>query len=80
MARALRLELEPLPPPLEALAEQLAELAPSERRAVARVVESRVKARQPTIRPISAARLLTGRGLVALGGDAVEDTLALYDA
>ncbi len=79
MARAFVSELNLLPPALEAIANQLAKLAPRERQAVVRAAENRTETAKSALRPVKASLLLAKRGLVALGGNALEDTQALYD-
>ena len=75
----LLIEPKPLSAVLEALVDKLARLTPQERREVVRAVEERVSVRQPVNRPVAADYLLTASGIVSLGGDAVEDSRALYD-
>ena len=67
-----------VPKALEPLVKQLASLQPSERELVMHAAEaaSQSGGRYPTM---SWEVLEEARGVVSLGGDAVEDTRALYD-
>ncbi|GMV18169.1 MAG: hypothetical protein HS104_24415 [Polyangiaceae bacterium] len=63
-----------VPESLKPLVEQLAKLQPSDRDLVVRAAES-----SPRYRPVTWELLEAARGVVSLGGDAVEDCKALYD-
>lgn len=63
-----------VPESLKPLVEQLAQLQPSDRDLVARAGES-----SPRYRAVTWELLDAARGVVSLGGDAVEDCKALYD-
>jgi len=78
MAHSLLLDPVPLAPALEALVETLARLSSQERQAVVRAVEKRLAGRSG-LRPLAADVLLAASGVVSLGGNAVEDSRALYD-
>jgi hypothetical protein len=66
-----------LPERLEPLARQLAELDPSDRDLVIRVVQTQAPRRQ--LRTASWKHLKELKGVVALGGNADDDCKALYD-
>ena len=66
-----------LPERLAPLARQLAELDPGDRDLVIRSVQTRVPRRK--LRGASWERLKELKGIVSLGGNAVEDCKALYD-
>ena len=66
-----------LPERLEPLARQLAELDPSDRELVIRVVQTQSPRRK--LRTASWEHLKELKGIVALGGNADEDCKALYD-
>lgn len=63
-----------VPEALKPLVEQLAKLQPGDRDLVVRAAES-----SPRCRAVTWELLEAARGVVSLGGDAVEDCKALYD-
>ena len=67
-----------VPKALEPLVKQLASLAPAERELVVHAAEAVSHAR-PTYPAMPWEVLDVARGLASFGGDAVEDTRALYD-
>jgi len=66
-----------LPERLEPLAQQLAELDPSDRELIIRAVQTSSPRRK--LRGVSWEQLEKLKGIVSLGGNAVEDCKALYD-
>jgi hypothetical protein len=68
--------IDAIPPQHKPLVEQLAKLPESERRAVIAAAEAAAKTRGATI---PWEELAAARGIVRLGGDAVEDCDRLYD-
>lgn len=66
-----------LPERLEPLARQLAELDPSDRELLIRAVQTSSPRRK--LRGVSWEQLEKLKGIVSLGGNAVEDCKALYD-
>lgn len=66
-----------LPERLEPLARQLAELDPSDRDLIIQAVQANSPRRK--LRGVSWEQLEKLKGIVSLGGNAVEDCKALYD-
>jgi hypothetical protein len=66
-----------LPERLEPLARQLAELDPSDRELLFRVVQTHLPHRK--LRTVSWEHLKELKGVVSLGGNADDDCKALYD-
>ncbi|HEX2878699.1 MAG TPA: hypothetical protein VHO25_04100 [Polyangiaceae bacterium] len=65
---------EPLPEPLQTLVDTLRSLSEDERDLVIQVAQARSK-----LKPVDPRVLLDAAGIVHLGGNAVEDSKALYD-
>jgi hypothetical protein len=63
-----------LPKPLQALVDTLRSLSKDERDLVIQVAQARTK-----LKPVDPRVLLDAAGIVSLGGNAVEDSKALYD-
>jgi hypothetical protein len=66
-----------VPTALKPLVEQLANLHAADRERIVRA--ARRVARDARRRTVSWSHLRDARGVVSLGGDAIEDTRALYD-
>jgi hypothetical protein len=66
---------EPLPEPLQSLVDTLRSLSKDERDLVIQVAQARSK-----VKPVDPRVLLDAAGIVRLGGNAVEDSKALYEA
>lgn len=69
---------EPVPAQFEPLVEKLADLSDVDRELVIRAARRRRRS-QVALRPVPWDVVHRARAIVALGGDGVEDTNALYD-
>jgi hypothetical protein len=67
-----------VPEQLELLVEKLADLSPQDRELVIRAARRRRRSKVE-LRAVPWEALWRSRGVVSLGGDAVEDTNAMYD-